>query len=251
MYIVTGKTGTAHVTGEDDAAFNSGVCGTGCYVLPNTTFRATLGQNGVTLGKADLCMKGVFARVDGTEVVPIAAAPQGLERHDLIVARYLMDSEGIESVTPAVIQGTAATSPRLPDYNDGDYYNGATTFDMPLVDVWMKGPTIYRATVIAKASKSIDAMDRAIISVQNLPKIMRGSTSLLTIPAGGNVSEGILFGSFTAAPTVTATLRGGSGNAKYCTPVITAVSTTEGTITVYNTHTADVKMYVDWIAAGR
>lgn len=152
MYIVTGKTGTPHVNGADDAAFNAGVAGLGDWVLSNKALTAVQSANGqVQLGSAEIVIDGVHARIETNEVATVSPADPGMKRIDVIVARYERTSAGIESVSLAVVQGTpAASGPAVPTIRTGSLYNGATQRDMALVQVAMDASNIESITVVAR-----------------------------------------------------------------------------------------------------
>ena len=75
--------------------------------------------------------------------VTINNGSQGMNRKDLIVARYTKDSTGVEDVTLQVVQGTATSgTATAPGYTDGDILKGATAKDFPLYEVSLTGINI-------------------------------------------------------------------------------------------------------------
>lgn len=149
MKIVTGATGTAHVTSDDDRQFNAAVFGSGDYVLPlGSKLAATLvNNNKITLSDGDVCMQGCHARINAgtSEDLTIATGTAGKKRIDIIVARYSLDtSTGFESVSLVVVKGTATSStPSEPAINDNtSLRSGATVHDMPLYRVNINGISV-------------------------------------------------------------------------------------------------------------
>lgn len=147
MNIVTGYTGTPHVTSNAAQAFNMGIFGVGEYVLAvPDTFAATLTDaNTVTIGSGEGVMQGVHFRIDPgqTEAVNIDNGTSGKNRIDLICARYTKDPvTGIEDVSLVVIKGNESTgSPTEPSHNQGIILTGGSPIDFPLYKVTLTGLT--------------------------------------------------------------------------------------------------------------
>lgn len=150
MNIVTGYTGTPHVTANAQQAFNMGVFGNGNRVLNvGNKFHATLTDaNTITIDSGEGVMQGVHFRIDPgqVETVNIDNGTSGKNRIDLICARYTKDPvTGIEDVSLAVIKGTETTgAPSQPSYNHGTILTGGTPVDFPMFRVTLTGltPTI-------------------------------------------------------------------------------------------------------------
>jgi len=153
MKIVTGYTGTPHITANDDQARNQGAFGEGNQVLDvGQKFNATLTDaTTVTIEDGDGMIQGVHFRIERgmTEVVPISPGITGYNRVDLICARYTKDAgTGIENVSLVVVEGTpSSSSPSSPSYNTGDVLSGASPVDFPLWKVTLTG----LAPVLTKA----------------------------------------------------------------------------------------------------
>ena len=101
MKIVTGRTGTPHITSDDDRANNAGTYGKNYYVLNiNDCLSAEIiSANEVKLNSGELMLQGTHARIEygDSETVTIADGESGYKRIDLIVARYIKSS-GFERV---------------------------------------------------------------------------------------------------------------------------------------------------------
>lgn len=147
MKIVTGYTGSEHITSNDDQALRQGIFGKGSYVLNvGNKFEATLTDaNTVQIQDGEGVLQGVHFRVlPGTvDTVNIENGTTGYNRIDLIVARYTKDAvTGIESVNWAVITGTpSASTPTAPEYTEGDILAGDTLAEFPLYKVELSGLT--------------------------------------------------------------------------------------------------------------
>lgn len=145
MKIVTGYTGTPHITSNDQQGLNQGIFGTDSYVLNvGQKFNATLNTaTTITIEDGEGMMQGVHFRIDpgDTEAVTINPGTPGFNRIDLICARYTKDSTtGIESVELAAIEGTPSEGAASdPEYTTGDIRMGDTIVDYPLWKVSLSG----------------------------------------------------------------------------------------------------------------
>lgn len=146
--LVTGYKGTAHITAEDVGAFNAGIFGSGEYVLNSgNKFSASLTSNNtVKILDGDLMMQGrhVTLKKDTFEEVTIENGESGMNRIDLIVARYTKDSNtGVENVEFAVVKGTPTSgTATAPECTTGDILSGdCTLHEMPLYKVSLSGLT--------------------------------------------------------------------------------------------------------------
>lgn len=148
MRIITGATGTAHVTSNDDGSINMGIFGAGNGVLKNgNKITATIiDNNTIRLTDGDIIMQGRVGRIDAntTEDIAISTGAVGENRNDLICVRYSMDtSTGYESMDLVVVEGTSSTSSATdPQYNTGDIRTGASIVDFPLYRVRLTGINI-------------------------------------------------------------------------------------------------------------
>ena len=162
MKIVTGYTGTPHISSNDDQARNQGIFGADNYILDvGQKFNATLTDaTTVTLEDGEGMMQGVHFRIEPgmTESVSISPGTTGYNRIDLICARYTKDAgTGVEDVSLVVIEGTPTTSTASePSYTEGDVLGGDTLAEFPVWKVTLSGvtPTLTSlATKITPTSK--------------------------------------------------------------------------------------------------
>lgn len=152
MNIVTGYTGTPHVTSNAVQAFNQGVVGAGNHVLDvGSRFAAVLTDaNTVTVSDGEGMIQGVHFRIDPgtTDTVTISNGTVGYMRYDYICARYTKNpTTGQESVALVVVEGTpSADDPQVPTLTTGNILDGATVVDFALYLIYVDGlnPTIRR-----------------------------------------------------------------------------------------------------------
>ncbi len=169
MKIVTGYTGTPHVTSNAVQGFNQGIFGGGnCVLGVGNKFEAELTNvNTVTISDGEGIMQGVHFRIDpGTnETVNISNGTTGYQRIDYICARYEKNTiTGAESVSLVVVEGTpAADTPVAPVVNTGDILLGGTPVDFPLYKVELDGltPTISSMFEVVGAFSRIGTVQEA------------------------------------------------------------------------------------------
>lgn len=163
MNIITGYTGTEHVTSNADQGYHQGLFGKNdCVLNVGNKFAATMSDaTTVTIQSGEGYMQGVHFRIEPgeTETVSISAGTSGYNRVDYICARYTKDvSTGVEAVSLVTIEGTpTASSPSDPSYNTGDILNGGTLVDFPLYKVVLSGvsPTLVQLFNLAVSDAKI------------------------------------------------------------------------------------------------
>ncbi len=148
MDIITGYTGTPHITAENDRDINIGIFGSKSYVLQTgTMLTAEISNNNEIKVRDGVIMhQGCAASIKKNtyDSVTINNGSQGMKRIDLLVARYEKQPEtNVESLTLKVLQGTPVeTSPQVPEHTEGDIQAGDTVADMPLYEVEIDGLNI-------------------------------------------------------------------------------------------------------------
>lgn len=139
--LVTGHTGTAHVSSADAGALNAGIVGTGRYVLATANRMAATMEsaNTITIATGDALFDGRHVRITSTESATIDSGAQGMRRNDVVGILYQTDGD-VESATIAVYKGTPTSgTPTDPALPSGNILEGATTAFMPLYRVSLNG----------------------------------------------------------------------------------------------------------------
>lgn len=149
--IITGHTGTQHVTAEAAGALHAGVIGSGKYVLTgDNQFAAEIVSNNlIKIKSGELVNQGRHMRiqVNSYEEVTIQNGTQGMKRHDLIVMRYKHDTSAqVESAELVVLKGISGTTAYDPVYTQGNILNGDLQDDFPLYRVSLNGLTVESVT---------------------------------------------------------------------------------------------------------
>ena len=195
LHLVTGHAGKAHVTAADHASLNAAIFGEGEFVLNRgSQFAATvISNNSIRVADGDIIMQGRHIRLNEGSYVDLAIenGTQGMNRCDLIVARYTKDSlTGVEDCNLVVIKGTESTgSATVPAYNSGDIINDHVLIaDMPLYAVNLNGLNVQSVT----AQFDVYAITMAWENIANKPKITdlsgtlginKGGTGATTVEA--------------------------------------------------------------------
>lgn len=148
MQIVTGYTGEPHITSAQDRAINQGIVGEDSYVLSvGSQLEATAASaNYIRIADGVFCLQGCMAVIGEGDYdeVTIDSGTAGMNRRDLIVARYTRDtSTEVESMELAVVKGTPTSgSPQDPYYEDGSIQAGDTVVEYPLWRVTLTGVNV-------------------------------------------------------------------------------------------------------------
>lgn len=148
MDIITGYTGTKHVTAENDRDINIGIVGSGSYVLSTGAgLKAEISSNNeIKIRDGVVMHQGCAAAIKKNtyDSITIANGSQGMKRIDLIVARYEKQRDtNVESLTLKALQGKAVeSSPTAPAHTTGDIQAGDAIADMPLYEVVIDGLNI-------------------------------------------------------------------------------------------------------------
>ena len=95
MEIVTGRTGSPHITSVQDRALNQGIAGKGVYIL-NTgqNLKAEIASNNeIHINDGALLFQGCeFAVAPSTyDTITVPNGSQGMQRKDLITIKYTYD----------------------------------------------------------------------------------------------------------------------------------------------------------------
>ena len=203
MELVTGRAGTPHITSQQDRQRNQGTFGDGAYILKtgNQLDPVVQSSNKIQIKDGALMFQGALfsVKVGTVDEVTIANGSQGMQRKDLIVARYNYDAgENVESAAWAVIQGTpAASNPVTPSYTEGDIQAGDTTVECPVFIVTLDGINITGVEMVPEIAPDVPEIMAQLEKLNSkiLYEVIREEKSFptgrtcfdmgpLTIPAG-------------------------------------------------------------------
>lgn len=199
--LVTGHTGTEHVTAAQAGLANAGVAGTGMYVFDVLDkFKCTVASaNSVTIGTGMARINGRDVASESATSLSVANGVSGQNRNDLVVARYTKTtSTGVESVSLVVINGTATTgTPSDPSYNTGSIIDGKTTVDMPLwrlpINGVSVGTPVQLFTVLPSLKALGDSVSRLAVPIEFTLTPLPDSRSVSGVYIGGFAFISIYF----------------------------------------------------------
>lgn len=141
--LVTGYSGTEHVSSSDDGARQAGTVGTGMYVLETVDdpLAATLeNANTVTVGPGDVLINGRHVRLTGSTTYAVPVGTQAMQTSNLLVLRYSVGDDGTEKVEAVTLTGEpAASDPQDPALATGSILDGDSPVDMELYRVVTTG----------------------------------------------------------------------------------------------------------------
>ena len=172
MKILTGKTGTPHVTSRQFRQFIESVAGQGSYILQSGENLEPELQtnNSLKIRSGTMAHHGNLSVVDiGTyDEVTIANGTQGRQRIDLVVNRYTRNEpSGVESNTWVVIQGTpAASNPATPAYTEGNLQEGDLVDDCPVFRIHLNGINVTKVEKLLSVTPNIPTINAYLSNIR-------------------------------------------------------------------------------------
>lgn len=145
MKIVSGRTGSPHVTSQQFRQMLEGIIGQGSYIITSgENLKPELSSNNLLkIRSGMMAHHGCISCVDiGTyDEVILTNGSQGMKRIDLIVNRYTRNAETeVENCSWKVIQGKpVASNPTVPAYTSGNLQNGDLVDECPAFEVHYDG----------------------------------------------------------------------------------------------------------------
>lgn len=173
MQLVTGYTGTKHVSAQDDSIRNvmlGEFNGRGVFPVFNEFEATAVTANEVRVSSGYGINQGRLFKIDRNDYdsCTIENGAAGYKRVDLIVARYLKDGHtGIESCKLVVIKGTPSSEGYVdPTYTTGNLLTGALQDDMPMYRVKINGVAIEAVEqMFEKYESLIGGIDKRIYAM--------------------------------------------------------------------------------------
>lgn len=147
--LITGYTGTKHITPSDDAALHRAIFGRGLsYILPEGDMckAKIISFTEIEISDGLISLQGKIIR-HNKENLSLTTCPHGEARRDIIIVRYTRDTQTlIEKAELQILKGIPVTeteSPEEPDIvNNGNIDEGALIVDFPLYRVDYRGTEI-------------------------------------------------------------------------------------------------------------
>ena len=173
MELVTGRAGSPHITAQQDRQLHQGIWGEGAYILNTGNMLEPVVQSShkILITDGALMYQGArcSVKVGTTDEITIDNGNQGMQRKDLVVARYTYDSaQNIESASWLVYKGTAVGSnPVLPSGISGDIQAGDNVVDVPYLAVTLEGINIVSVDVIPEVVPDIPTINASLAELDD------------------------------------------------------------------------------------
>lgn len=161
--IITGYTGTRHITPAMDAAVYRSAFGQNNYILSdgNQLAGSMPDINSFTVLDGLVSMQGHQVQIT-QETLSVDTCANDYSRIDLVCLRFEHDNNtSVDSASLVVIKGTEVqepNTPSVPEYNEGIIDSGASVVDMPLYQINLSGSTVtfsQSATLLPMAIEEI------------------------------------------------------------------------------------------------
>lgn len=177
MKIVSGRTGSPHVTSQQFRQMLEGIIGQGSYIITSgENLKPELSSNNLLkIRSGMMAHHGCISCVDiGTyDEVTLTNGSQGMKRIDLIVNRYTRNAETeVENCSWKVIQGKpVASNPAVPAYTSGNLQNGDTVDECPVFEVHFDGINVTEVKSLLSVTDGLSGLSRKLTNTNtNLAK---------------------------------------------------------------------------------
>lgn len=185
MELVTGRSGSPHITAQQDRQLHQGIFGDGAYILNtgNMLEPEVQSSNSIHIKDGALMFQGALfsVKVGTYDEVTINNGNQGMKRKDVIAVKYTYDSsENIEAGDWTVVQGTpVASNPVVPDMPvaDGDIQAGDSEVYCPVFVVTLDGINVTGVDVIPEMMQDMSTINKYLAEL--LPKTINASALAL------------------------------------------------------------------------
>ena len=161
MKIVSGRTGSPHVTSQQFRQMLEGILGQDSYILTSgENLKPELSSNNLLKMRSGMmCHHGCIYCVEiGTyDEVTLTNGSHGMQRIDLVVNRYTRNTETeVEKCEWKVITGTAkASSPAVPTYTKGNLQEGDLVDECPVFEIHYNGINVTEVKSLLSVAGSL------------------------------------------------------------------------------------------------
>lgn len=161
MKIVSGRTGSPHVTSQQFRQMLEGILGQdSCILTSGENLKPELSSNNLLkIRSGMMCHHGCISCVEiGTyDEVTLTNGSHGMQRIDLVVNRYTRNAETeVEKCEWKVITGTAkASSPAVPTYTKGNLQEGDLVDECPVFEIHYNGINVTEVKSLLSVAGSL------------------------------------------------------------------------------------------------
>ena len=172
MKIVSGRTGSPHVTSQQFRQMLEGIIGQGSYIITSgENLKPELSSNNLLkIRSGMMAHHGCISCVDiGTyDEVTLTNGSQGMKRIDLIVNRYTRNAETeVENCSWKVIQGKpVASNPAVPVYTSGNLQNGDLVDECPAFEVHYDGINVTEVKSLLSVTDGLSGLSSNLLNVK-------------------------------------------------------------------------------------
>ena len=177
MKIVSGRTGSPHVTSQQFRQMLEGIIGQGSYIMTSgENLKPELSSNNLLkIRSGMMAHHGCISCVDIStyDEVTLTNGSQGMKRIDLIVNRYTRNAETeVENCSWKVIQGKpVASNPAVPAYTSGNLQNGDLVDECPAFEVHYDGINVTEVKSLLSVTDGLSGLSRKLTNTNtNLAK---------------------------------------------------------------------------------
>ena len=173
MKIVSGRTGSPHVTSQQFRQMLEGIIGQGSYIITSgENLKPELSSNNLLkIRSGMMAHHGCISCVDiGTyDEVTLTNGGQGMKRIDLIVNRYTRNAETeVENCSWKVIQGKpVASNPAVPAYTSGNLQNGDLVDECPAFEVHYDGINVTEVKSLLSVADGLSELSSNLVNANN------------------------------------------------------------------------------------
>ena len=174
MKIVSGRTGSPHVTSQQFRQMLEGIIGQGSYIITSgENLKPELSSNNLLkIRSGMMAHHGCISCVDiGTyDEVTLTNGSQGMKRIDLIVNRYTRNAETeVENCSWKVIQGTpVASNPAVPAYTSGNLQDGDLVDECPAFEVHYDGINVTEVKSLLSVTDGLSELSSNLTKANNI-----------------------------------------------------------------------------------
>ena len=177
MKLVTGRSGSPHITAQQDRQLHQGIFGDGAYILNtgNMLEPEVQSSNSIHIKDGALMFQGALfsVKVGTYDEVTINNGNQGMKRKDVIAVKYTYDSsQNIEAGDWTVVQGTpVASNPVVPNMpvTDGDIQAGDSEVYCPVFVVTLDGINVTGVDVIPDVMDDMSTINKNLSELSDYP----------------------------------------------------------------------------------
>lgn len=173
MKIVSGRTGSPHVTSQQFRQMLEGIIGQGSYIITSgENLKPELSSNNLLkIRSGMMAHHGCISCVDiGTyDEVTLTNGSQGMKRIDLIVNRYTRNAETeVENCSWKVIQGKpVASNPTVPAYTSGNLQNGDLVDECPAFEVHYDGINVTEVKSLLSVTDGLSRLSSNLVNINS------------------------------------------------------------------------------------